>query len=377
MSIALNKIASIAKGQLVGDLDAEVLSIAKYPKDAEPDDLALIFSDVPSQAIKMMQETMAKHLVVCKSLIADENCNNYIEHEENKNFILVARPRYTLKQIIDLFTSREFKLEQGINKLSDIHSIAKLGENVSVSSFSQIGSETSIGANTKIYSNVTIGNNVSIGENCIIHPGVVIYDNISIGDRVIIHANSVIGSDGYSYVTEQMSNVEKLQKQDFNFNMERQIQEKITSAGSVIIEEDVEIGSNTSIDRGTIGNTLIGAGTKIDNQCQIAHNVQIGKDCLIIAKVGIAGSVNIGDRSVLAGASGIADGVTIANDVVVGAFSGVHGDLDAYLPVLGIPAVPYGEFMNRQKSIIRIPKLIKELRELKQELAEKFKKEEE
>ena len=167
--------------------------------------------------------------------------------------------------------------------------------------------------------------------------------------------------------------LEKLQKQDFNFNSGRQIQEKIQSIGGVVIESDVEIGSCTTIDRGTLGNTIIGEGTKIDNQCQIAHNVEIGRDCLIIAKVGIAGSVKVSDRVVIAGASGIADGVKIANDVVVGAFSGVHGDLDPYLPVLGIPAVPYGEFMNRQKSIMRIPKLIKDLKTLKEELADKFK----
>lgn len=372
MSIPLTKIAEIAKGELVGDLDATVTTIATHPNDAEPEDLALIFSDVPSQALKLMETSMAKHLVVCKSLLEDEACKQFIDKEEEKNFVLTNRPRFTLKQIIDLLFVEKVRNPE-LNKLSDIHSSVKLAESVSVGAFTSIAANTNIGENTVIFDRVSIAEDVKIGDNCIIYPGVTIYPGTFIKDRVIIHANSVIGSDGYSYVTEGTSNIEKLQKQDFNFNTGRQIQEKIKSIGGVIIESDVEIGSCSTIDRGTLGNTIIGEGTKIDNLCQIAHNVEIGKDCLIIAKVGIAGSVKISDRVVIAGASGIADGVKIANDVVVGAYSGVHSDLDPYLPVLGIPALPYGEFMNRQKSIMRIPKLLKEFKELREELAEKFK----
>lgn len=372
MSIPLTKIAEIAKGELIGDLDATISSVATHPNEAEAEDLALIFSDIPSQAFKLMETSMAKHLVICKSLLADESCRQYIDKEEEKNFILTNRPRFTLKQIIDLLSTEKLKNPE-INKLSEINSSAKLADDVSVGAFTSIGANSQIGKNTVIFDRVSIAENVSIGENCIIYPGVTIYPASCIKDRVIIHANTVIGSDGYSYVTEEMSNVEKLQRQDFNFNNGRQIQKKIRSIGGIIIESDVEIGSCSTLDRGTLGNTIIGEGTKIDNQCQIAHNVEIGKDCLIIAKVGIAGSVKISDRVVIAGASGIADGVKIGNDVVVGAYSGVHSDLDPYLPVLGIPAVPYGEFMNRQKSVMRIPKLLKEFKELKEELAEKFK----
>ena len=374
MSIKLTLIAESCAGELVGDTEAEITSLAKHPNTAQADELALIFSDSPIQALKLMKETKSDNLVIPETLVLDEACKNFIETNEKKNFILTPRPRYSLKQIINLFDTRMLKPKREIHKFTAIAKSVSLAEGVSVGAFTSIGENVNIGKNTIIYDRVSIAANVTIGEDCIIYPGVSIYENTKIANRVIIHANSVIGSDGYSYVTKEPSNVEKLQSRDFNFNMDRQIQEKIESIGGVSISDDVEIGSNTSIDRGTIGDTFIGEGTKIDNQCQIAHNVYIGRDCLIVSQVGIAGSSEIADRAVIAGACGIADGVKIGNDVVVGAMSGVHGDLDPYLPVMGIPAVPYGEYMARIKAVARLPKLIQEFRDLKKELADKFKK---
>jgi len=374
MSIKLTLIAESCAGELVGDTEAAISSLAKHPNNAKSDELALIFSDSPRQALKLMQETKSDNLVIPENLVLDEACKNFIETNEKKNFIHTPRPRYSLKQIITLFDTRSKKVKAEIHKLSAIAKSASLAEGVSVGAFTSIAENVSIGKNSIIYDHVSIAANVSIGEDCVIYPGVCIYENTKIANRVIIHANSVIGSDGYSFVTKEPSNVEKLQSRDFNFNMGRQVQEKIESIGGVYISDDVEIGANTSIDRGTIGDTFIGEGTKIDNQCQIAHNVYIGKDCLIVSQVGIAGSSEVADRAVIAGACGIADGVKIGNDVVVGAMSGVHGDLDPYLPVMGIPAVPYGEYMARIKAVAQLPKLIQEFRDLKKELADKFKK---
>ncbi len=233
-----------------------------------------------------------------------------------------------------------------------------------------VGPASSLGSGTKIFPRAYIGTGVVIGQNCEIRAGAVIEDYCVIGDRVIIQPNAVIGGDGYSYTTEEPTNLEKMQKRDFNFSMDRQVQHKIISAGNVIIEDDVEIGSNTCVDRGTIGPTLVGCGTKIDNLCQIAHNVQIGKDCLIIAQTGIAGSAKIGDRVTMAGASGCGDGVEIGNDVVVGAFSAVNSDVDPFMPVLGAPAIAYGEFMRRQRAIAKLPKQQEEFRKLKSRVEE-------
>ncbi|MFM7458584.1 MAG: UDP-3-O-(3-hydroxymyristoyl)glucosamine N-acyltransferase [bacterium] len=374
MPIKITHIAEKCKGELVGDLDAVVSALAKHPTIAMPSELALIFSDVPSQALKMMKESKADNLLISESLVLDETCKKYIEENEHKNFILTARPRFSLQQVIKLFDTRSLKDKAEISELSQVAKSAQLAKGVSVGAFSSIGEKVSVGKNTLIHDRVSIANNVSIGEDCVIYPGVVIYENTKIANRVIIHANSVLGSDGYSFVTAEPSNVEKLQSRDFNFNMGRQIQEKIESIGGLVIDNDVEIGACTTIDRGTIGETFIGEGTKIDNQCQIAHNVYIGKDCLIVSQVGIAGSTEISDRVVVAGACGLADGIKVGNDVVVGAMSGVHGDLDPYLPVMGIPAIPYGEYMSRQKAFARLPKLIQEFKELKKELADKFKK---
>jgi len=373
MAIKLVDIAEKCNGELVGDLNAIITGLAKHPNTAKAAELALIFSSTPSQALKMMQETTSNNLLVADSLVLDEACKEFIETSESKNFVLTNRPRFSLQQIIPLFDTRTFKPSSQISKLAEISSSANLADSVSVGAFSSIGERVSIGENTCIYDRVSIANNVTIGADCIIYPGVVIYENTRIADRVIVHANTVLGADGYSFVTEEPSNVEKLQAREFNFNMDRQIQEKIESIGGLLIESDVEIGSCTTIDRGTIGDTFIGEGTKIDNQCQIAHNVFIGKDCLIVAQVGIAGSTEVADRVVIAGACGLADGVKVGNDVVIGAMSGVHGDLDPYLPVMGIPAIPYGEYMNRQKALMRLPKVIEEFRELKKELADKFK----
>lgn len=360
----LKEIQNLTKAKLEGDPDYSISSIAAMPNQAQEDQLAMIFAHSFNKADKLLKNCKAKALLISEDLYKDPNFQkNYFA----RFALIVKRPKYALQILISYFAKPKYQ-PSGIDSRTAIDPSAQIGTNVRIGVFSCIGANTKIGANSIIHPRVSIGANVKIGENCEIKTGTVIEDDVQIGNRVIIHPNAVIGSDGYSYITEEPSNLEKLQRNDMSFNLGRQIQHKILSIGSVIVGNDVEIGANTCIDRGNIANTIIGDGTKIDNLCQIAHNVKIGKDCLIIAQTGIAGSAIIEDRVTMAGSSGCADGVTIGNDAVVAAFSAVNSNVDPFMPVIGAPAIAYGEFMRRQRAIARLPRQQEELRKIKIQL---------
>lgn len=359
----LKAILELLDAELAGDENFEVVGIASVPELAQEKEIAFVFSHRFSKAKKFLNKSQAKVLVISKALFADNNFQEFLK-EQNLNLVLVERPKFALAQLLPHFAKERFKPVL-IHATAVIDESAQIADNVSIGALSFIGPNVVIEAGTVIHARVTINANSKLGNYCVIHSGVVIEDHTEIGDRVEIHANAVIGSDGYSYSTQDATNLEKMQNGDFSFNMDRQIQHKVISNGNVVIENDVEIGANTCIDRATLASTRIQEGTKIDNLCQIAHNVQIGKDCLIIAQTGIAGSAEIKDRVTIAGSCGIGDGVTINNDVVVGAFSAVNSDLDPFLPVLGIPAVPYGEYMKRHRYLMKLPKMGEDIRKLK------------
>ncbi len=365
----LSQIQELTKGILSGDKNFSIEGIAAQPQSAKANELALIFSSSLPKVLNILETSQAKAFIVNDNLQQQAKFLDFKNTHDNLSFIFVARPKFALKQLIPYFCKARWKPNQGIDTSAIISDKVAIDSSASIGALCFIGPNTKIGMNTIIHPRVTIGANVTIGNKCEIRSGVVIEDYVEIGSNVLIHPNAVIGADGYSYTTEQASNLEKMQKGDFNFSTDRQIQHKILSAGTVIIEDDVEIGANTCIDRGNITATRIKQGSKIDNLCQIGHNVQIGKDVLIIAQTGIAGSAVIGDRVTMAGSSGCGDGVNIGNDAVVGAFSAVNSDIPAFLPVLGAPAIAYGEFMKRQRAIARLPKQQEELRNIKSQIA--------
>lgn len=198
-----------------------------------------------------------------------------------------------------------------------------------------------IGANTEVHPSVTVGTNVTIGQDCRIMPGVVIYPNTTIGDRVIIHANVVIGGDGFYY-----------KKRDGRYT-------KMVAAGSVVIEDDVEIGAGTTIDRGISADTRIGAGTKIDNQVQVGHDTLIGRNCLIAAQVGIAGACVVGDNVTLWGQVGVPSKLTIGAGATVLGQSGLIADLEGGKTYFGSPAGEWKQKMREQASLGRLPEMLK------------------
>ncbi len=287
--------------------------------------------------------------------------------------IWVERPRLVLKKMLEFFQPETYKPCKGIHHSAVVDSSSKVAVNASIDSNVFIGPNSEVGENTFILPNVSIGANVKIGSNCVIYPNVSIYDYSVIGNNVIIHSNTVIGADGYSYVTEEESNLEKVRKGNPSLNTDRQIQNKIPAIGNVVIEDDVEIGANSCVDKGTIGSTVIGAGSKIDNLVQIAHNCKVGKDCLIVGQVGFAGSVEIGNRVVVGGQVGFADNLKIGDDVVIVARSGIHSDIPDKSVYMGMPAVPYMEYFKSDKAIKRLPRKTEKLEEQVKLLEEKVK----
>lgn len=338
ISKTLEEIAEAISGEIdskTKQKDLLINSLATSPETSTDNDLALLFDQ---KHIKNITNIKAKALIVPTS-IKDKINLNYIP------IIWVNRPRLVLKKLLELFSETKSPVKNGIHPSSIIDPSSKISKSCSIGANVFIGADCTLGENVIVYPNVYIGSNVVIGDNVILHPGV------------------VIGSDGYSYATEEESNLEKAKKEDFNFNLGRQIQHKIPSIGNVIIEDDVEIGANSCVDRGTIGPTVIGAGTKIDNLVQVAHNCKIGKDCLIVGQVGFAGSVNMGDRVIVGGQTGFADNINIGSDVIFVARAAVHGDIPPNSVYIGMPAVPYQEYFKNEKEIKRMPRRYEKLQE--------------
>ena len=361
----LIEIAQIVQGEL-GDnkySGIEINNIASSPETSTENDLVFVYE---GKYFKDLQKIKAK------AFIFPLKAKGKLP-ELSLPIIWTKRPRLVLKMLLEIFAKHKYYPEKGVHKTAVVDSSAKVSNSASVGAHVFIGPNSIIGENVIINPNVYVGSNVSIGNNSVIYSNVSIYDFVRIGKNVIIHSGTVIGSDGYSYATKEESNLEKAKKGNFNFNTGRQIQYKIPSVGSVIIEDDVEIGANSCVDSGTIGQTIIGAGTKIDNLVQVAHNCKIGKDCLIVAQVGLAGSVNIGDRVIAGGQAGFADNINIGSDVIFMAKCGVHGNIPSNSVYMGYPGVPYMDFIKGEKDKRRLPRKQEKLEEQVKLLEQKVK----
>ncbi|MEN6372786.1 MAG: UDP-3-O-(3-hydroxymyristoyl)glucosamine N-acyltransferase [Armatimonadota bacterium] len=269
---------------------------------------------------------------------------------EGKSVIHVNNPRKAFVEILKAFEPVSTAPKAGIDPSCRVGDRATVGEGVSVGYGSFIGDDVSIGDGTVIQPLVFLGDGVSIGAGCIIHPNVTIYPGCVLGSNVIVHAGTVIGSDGFGYIPV-----------DGGLS-------KVPQIGNVVIEDDVEIGSCTTIDRAKTGSTRIGRGTKIDNLVQIAHNVKIGKSSVIVAQVGIAGSVEIGNGATLAGQAGVKNHVKIGDGAAVAGQAGVFGDLQPGGMYSGYPARPHKDALRAQAAQLRLPELQKTVEMLKKEV---------
>ncbi|MDD3593915.1 MAG: UDP-3-O-(3-hydroxymyristoyl)glucosamine N-acyltransferase [Candidatus Gastranaerophilales bacterium] len=289
---------------------------------------------------------------------------------ENLSTIEVERPRLAMMKLIHLFYMPP-DAPQGVHSSAVVHPDAKLGKNVSIGANAVISRGAEIGDSTKILPNCYVGRNTKIGNNCFFHAGVNVGDDVQIGSNVIIQHGASIGADGFSFVTETPSNIEQA-KEDGAIQGEQAQQRiyKIPSIGTVIIHDDVEIGANATVDRGTIENTVIGKGTKVDNLVMISHNCKVGENCMIVSQVGIAGSCNIGDRVVLAGQVGLADHLNIGHDSIIMAQAGVSKSFGPKSIVVGTPAVPRKEFIKQLKYIKELEDIVKQFKQYKSQLDE-------
>ena len=262
--------------------------------------------------------------------------------------IRIQRARTAIK-ILSSGNSKTPKIE----KPSFISESSSIGKDIYLGSFSHIGDDSKIGDNAAIYPNVYIGDRVSIGNNCTIHPGSVIYQDCVIGDNCIIHASVIVGSDGFGFAPDENGNFKK-----------------IPQIGNVIIEDNVEIGSNTTIDRATMGSTYIRKGVKIDNLCQIAHNVDIGQNSAMAAQVGIAGSAKIGKHVMIGGQAGISGHLHIADKTKIVAQSGIPSTVKKESVLMGSPAIPLDDFKKSYGGFRRLPFMINKIQELEQKIKE-------
>lgn len=274
--------------------------------------------------------------------------------------IFAPRPRYVLAAVTRVFEMPP-AAALGVHANAVIDPTADIGEGASVGPFVVVGPGVRIGVGARILSHVSIGENARIGAEVLLHSGVRIGARVEIGDRFIAQPGAVIGADGFSYVTPTPGLVEEARSTGAVSSSDQGAYVRINSLGSVIVGDDVEIGANSCIDRGTIANTVIGSGTKIDNLVQIGHNVRIGETCLVCGQAGIAGSTVIGNRVVIGGAAKVADHLRVGSNVVITGNSGVNTHVADNMIMMGYPAVRMDLSVEMYKALRRLPRVLARL----------------
>jgi UDP-3-O-[3-hydroxymyristoyl] glucosamine N-acyltransferase len=353
--MTLTQIASVIGGRVQGPADLTVSSIATSPLHATESDIALAFD---KNFLKQVDLCRAAALVVPEGF------------KSERPLILVERPNLAIYKVLSTLQPKRYYPEPGVHKTAVIDPSCELGENVAIGPYVVIGPKSKIGNGTKIMASTVIGGEVVIGENCLIHPGCMIADYVIIGNRVILQQGAALGSDGFGYVTERPSNMELRMAGVKELSLAPNPLLKIPQIGTVIIDDDVEIGANATIDRATIGATKVGKGTKIDNLVMVAHNCTIGKEVILVAQVGVAGSCSIEDRAILAGQVGVKDHIKIGRDAILEGQAGVMKDVPVEDVQVGAPAIPVRDFMTQVAHTKKLPKLFDEFKALQKRVAE-------
>jgi UDP-3-O-[3-hydroxymyristoyl] glucosamine N-acyltransferase len=335
-SIKLYEIATLLGGELVGDRNLQITGVAGI-KDAEKGDITFLSN---AKYLPFLFSTKASAVVVDLDI-----------DTKDLPAIRVSNPSSAFTKIVTYFTPAQPPAIIGVHPTAVIAEDVHLGDRVSVGAQCVIERNSKIGGGTVVGAQCFIGHDAHLGKNCFIHPHVTIREGVHIGDGVIIHSGSVIGSDGFGYEAADGKHI------------------KIPQLGSVVIEDDVEIGANVCVDRGRFKNTHIGKGTKIDNLVQIAHNVVIGENCLVVSQAGISGSTVLGDRVIIAGQVGLVGHIEVGDDVIVAARSGVTKSVPAKSILLGEPAKPMQEQKKIFALISRLPELFKDLADIKKKLS--------
>ena len=307
--------------------------------DARPDELSFISSE---QFAEQLAATRAAGVIMAKKL--------RLPPPEGKQVLVVDDTDLAVGKVLELFAPPIPRPPAGVDAGARVATSATLGDGVAVAAGAFVGERSRLGARTVLHPGVYVGDDVAIGDDCVLYPNVVVRERITVGSRVIIHAGSVLGTDGFGYRWDGTKHA------------------KVPQIGTVVVEDDVEIGSCVCIDRAKFAATKIGRGTKIDNLVQIAHNVQVGPHCIIVAHVGIAGSAKLGTGVVLGGQVAIRDHVTLGDGVMVAATSAIAEDVPPKTFMSGTPALPHRQSLREQAAMRRLPDLVVQMRKLQEEV---------
>lgn len=335
MKFTAGQIAGILDGEVLGNPDAEVYKLAKIEEGTEG---SLTF---------LANTKYSNYLYSTNATIVIVNKSYELEKEVKATLIKVDDAYSSFSKLLEYYNQIKL-MKSGIEQPSVISDGVTYGDNLYLGSFCYIGKNVRIGNNVKIYPNSFIGDNVTIGDNCVFFAGVRVYSESEIGNYVTIHSGTIIGSDGFGFAPQE----------DGSYS-------KIPQIGNVVIEDYVEIGSCSTVDRATLGTTYIRRGAKLDNQIQVAHNVEIGENTVIAAQTGIAGSTKIGKNCLIGGQVGIAGHITIGDRVKIQAQSGIGKSLKDGEVVQGSPAFNYGDFAKSFVHFRNLPKIVNEIEELK------------
>lgn len=339
MKLTLAEIAKIVSGELHGGSPELVIRDIAEIQQATPDTISFVGN---SKYLHYLDTTRAGAVLLPADYDGDFTPR-----------VTVRNPQLAVKQLIDVFRPPLPETFTGIHETAIVDSSVQIGEDVTIGPYSVIEAGGIIGDHTVVKSHVTIGRDTVIGDHCYIHSDVNIYHRSRIGNRVILHSGTVVGSDGYGFTFHEGTH------------------QKIRQVGRVRIEDDVEIGANCTIDRAALGETVIGEGSKLDNQIQIGHNVKLGKGCLIVAQVGIAGSTELGDYVTVGGQTGIAGHIRIGDRVTIASLAGVTKDVKAGQVLSGFPAIPHTEEKKQKIHIRKLPEYARRLRNLEKLITRK------
>ena len=339
MEFSAKQIAEFIQGTIVGDENATVHTFAK------------IEEGIPG-AISFLSNPKYTHYIYdTQSSIVLVNKDFEPEKEIKATLIKVDNAYESLAKLLNLYEMSKPK-KTGVDPLAYIAPTAKIGENVYIAPFACVGDNAVIGDNTSLHPHATVGSGAKVGSNCILYPHVTVYHDCRVGNNCILHAGSVVGADGFGFAPSPEG------------------YEKIPQIGIAILEDNVEIGANTCIDRATMGATIIRKGVKLDNLIQIAHNVEVGSNTVMASQVGVAGSTKIGEWCMFGGQVGVAGHITVGNKVNMGAQSGVNGSVKDGKALIGTPPIEFKNYFKSSAVFKKLPDMYLELASLKKELDE-------
>lgn len=336
MDFTLAEIARMVKGRIAGDPEIRIRGISSI-EEAKPGEISFI----ANPRYRSRAATTAASAVIAQREMAGVRCA----------LLLVENPYYAFAQLLSVFhPSRRYPA--GVDPKASVGKGVIFGEGVSIGPFVTVEEGVKLGDRVRLGPGVFVGEGSEIGEESLIYPNVTIREGVKIGKRVIIHSGTVVGSDGFGFAPHQKR------------------YHKVPQVGGVIIEDDVELGANVTVDRATLGNTTIGKGTKVDNLVQIGHNVVIGNDSILVSQVGISGSAKIGHHVTLAGQVGVAGHLTIGDGATVGGKSGITKDIPADETVSGFPPLPHKVWLKAQASFQHLPEMREQVRKLEMKVAQ-------